>query len=228
MKIWTTEEEARHLGDRLSGINKAKFARDNKIRGGASMLSQHISGNRPISMDAALAYANAFKCSLAEISPRLAEQAMKAHQTTAEYNVTQGPDIRGQVPLISWVQAGAWSEIVDVFAVGDAEEWMPCPVKHGDRTFVLSVRGPSMHNPHGKPSFQDGDLIFVDPDREAINGSLVVVRLDDSNEATFKQLVIDGDQRYLQALNPAWPQQIIQINGNATICGVVIFKGEEL
>lgn len=145
-----------------------------------------------------------------------------------EANTEVGPDVLGRVPMISWVQAGAWSEIIDNFLPGEAEEWLPCPVKHSEKTFVLRVRGPSMHNPHGRPSFQDGDLIFVDPDRDAIQGSLVVVRLDDVNEATFKQLVIEGEKKYLRALNPAWPEQIIQINGNATICGVVIFKGEKL
>ena len=27
---------------------------------------------------------------------------------------------------------------------------------------------------------------------------------------------------------PAWPEPLIEINGNATLCGVVIFKGELL
>jgi SOS-response transcriptional repressor LexA len=83
----------------------------------------------------------------------------------APANIEPGPDIRGAVPLISWVQAGDWSSIVDNFAPGDAEEWFPCPVSHGPRTYVLRVRGESMHNPHVRPSFADGDLIFVDPDR---------------------------------------------------------------
>jgi len=143
-------------------------------------------------------------------------------------NVEPGSPIRGEVPLISWVQAGAWAGIVDNFAPGDAEEWLPCPIKHGPHTFVLRVRGESMWNPHGRPSFQDGDLIFVDPDRSAVHGSMVVVRLDDEQEATFKQLVVEGDRRYLRAANPSWPDRIVQIDGNATICGVVIFKGEKV
>lgn len=143
-------------------------------------------------------------------------------------NTEPSMGIIGRCPLISWVQAGDWSEIVDLFAPGDAEEWLPCPVKHSDRTFVLRVRGESMHNPHGRPSFQDGDLIFVDPERHAEHGSLVVVRMSGANEATFKRLVIEGERKYLRALNPAWPEPMIEINGHATICGVVIFKGEKL
>lgn len=132
------------------------------------------------------------------------------------------------VPLISWVQAGDWSEITDNFPLGDAEEWLPCPVNHGPKTFALAVRGESMNNPHGQPSFSAGDLIFVDPDRQWENGSLVVVRLDDDKEATFKKLIVEGRRKYLRPLNPAWPEQVIEINGNATICGVAIFKGSKL
>ncbi|MCX8018503.1 MAG: hypothetical protein N2690_11480 [Rhodocyclaceae bacterium] len=143
-------------------------------------------------------------------------------------NTEAGPDVAGLVPLISWVQAGHWAEVVDHFAPGDAQEWLPCPVKHSPKTFVLRVRGESMYNPHGRPSFQDGDLIFVDPERPAVHGSLVVVRLDESKEATFKKLIVEGENRYLKALNPAWPEPIVRLDQDATICGVVIFKGEQL
>ena len=135
-------------------------------------------------------------------------------------NVEPGPPIRGQVPLISWVQAGTWCGIVDNFAPGDAEEWLPCPRKFGPHTFALRVRGLSM-----EPRYQAGDIIFVDPDARADHGKHVVVRLDDEQEATFKQLVVEGGQRFLRALNPEWPgPKIIPIDGTATICGVVIGK----
>jgi len=145
-----------------------------------------------------------------------------------ETNVEPGPDVRGQLPLISWVQAGAWSEVIDLYAVGDAEMWLPCPAAHGPRAFALRVKGESMYNPHGRRSFRPDDLIFVDPDRNPENGSLVVAKLDDSQEATFKQLVIEDGKRYLKALNPAWPEPMIPINGNCTIVGVVFSKVELL
>lgn len=131
-------------------------------------------------------------------------------------------DRQDSVPVISWVQAGQWSDIVDNFQPGDADDWLPCPVRHGPRTYCLIVRGFSMHNPGSDLSFKDGDRIFVDPDREAQHKSLVIVRLEDEAEATFKQLLIEGEQRMLQALNPQWPDRIMKINGRATLCGVVI------
>lgn len=142
----------------------------------------------------------------------------------ANIETTEVPS--SSVPVISWVQAGNWMEIMTGFTAADAESWVPCPVAHGPRTFVLKVRGESMFNPHAKKSFREGDLIYIDPDRHADNGALVVAKLEDSNEATFKQLIIEGERRYLKAINPAWPEPIMSINGNASICGVVIFKGE--
>lgn len=133
-------------------------------------------------------------------------------------NVRSGPKMRAPVPLISWVQAGEWASVVDNFRPGDAEEWIPVPRNHGSRTFALRVRGISM-----EPKYHDGSIIFVDPDRSADHGKNVVVRLENEQEATFKQLVIEGDQKFLRPLNPEWPgPKLIQINGNATICGVVI------
>lgn len=128
-----------------------------------------------------------------------------------------------RVPVISWVQAGQWSDVVDNFAPGDADDWIDCPVPCSQETFCLRVRGASM-----EPRFHDGEYIYVDPKAEARNKSFIIVRLDDEQQATFKQLIIEGEHRYLKPFNPNWPDPIIEINGNATICGVVIFKGERV
>jgi SOS-response transcriptional repressor LexA len=130
----------------------------------------------------------------------------------------------GAVPLISWVQAGAWADVADPFQPGMADEWLPCPVAHGPHTYAVRVRGDSMHNPGGRPSYADGDIIFVDPSRDAKHGDRVIVRLDDHAEATFKQLLIEDGRKLLKALNPEWSPRYIPINGNATVCGVVIGK----
>ena len=76
-----------------------------------------------------------------------------------------------------------------------------------------------MTSPVGQ-SIPDGHLVLVDTGREAKNGSLVVAKLMDANEATFKKLVIDGGKQYLKGLNPAWP--LIPIDGNCKIIGVVV------
>lgn len=139
----------------------------------------------------------------------------------AKTPVETGAEIITLCPLISWTQAGGWSDIADDFDIRQAEDLLPCPVRCGQRTFILSVKGASM-----EPRFHNGDLVFVDPDATAESGNYVIVQLEGADETTFRELIIEGGHTYLKALNPDWPDRIIEIDKNATICGVVVFKGE--
>ena len=47
------------------------------------------------------------------------------------------PASGGRVPLISWVAAGDWCNVENPYAIGDAEDWLICPIKHGPRTYAL-------------------------------------------------------------------------------------------
>jgi len=120
------------------------------------------------------------------------------------------------VPLISWVQAGAWCESPDTYAPGDAEEWMPAPYKHGKRAFCLRVIGDSMY-----PEYRENEIILVDPDVEPRHNDDVVARTADGLH-TFKRLQITPEGTYLLALNPDQPNRKIQIPPETHICGVVI------
>lgn len=132
-------------------------------------------------------------------------------------NVAPGPDLRAPVPLISWVQAGDWTECTDPYPPGMADEWVSPSTKVSQCAFALKVRGDSM-----EPRFTEGDTLIVDPEIEARSGDFVIVRLDDAQEATFKQLILDGPQKFLKPVNPRYP--VVPINGNATIVGVVVEK----
>jgi SOS-response transcriptional repressor LexA len=119
-----------------------------------------------------------------------------------------------KVPLINWVQAGCWAVMDDDF---ETDNYYPCPENHSEHTFALTVVGESM-----SPEFTPGEIIFVDPEVEARSGSYVVVRQNGNSEATFKQLMFDENKKYLKALNPNWPNPIIEMLSDAVICGVVI------
>ena len=69
-------------------------------------------------------------------------------------------------------------------------------------------------------SIPEGTYVLFDTGREALNGNLVIAKLEDYNEATFKKYVIDGGQKFLKGLNPNWP--LISINGNCRIIGVAV------
>jgi len=130
------------------------------------------------------------------------------------------------VPVLSWGHITQWMDNMQSFKAADAESWVPCPVQHGPRTFALRVAGESMFNAHSPRSFRPGDFIYVDPDRQPVEGSLVVAEVSGEPEPVFRQLVTESGKRYLKAINPAWPEQIIKLGENDRIVGAVVFKGE--
>ena len=130
-------------------------------------------------------------------------------------------DQRRLHPLISWDEAGKGYDISEKKPALYGTEWLACPVACSEETFVLRVRGTSM-----EPRFHEGELIFVDPHAPAAHGKYVVVRLGGSNEVTFKLLIAEEGRRYLEALNPDWPNRIMEVDKDTHICGVIVFKGE--
>lgn len=134
----------------------------------------------------------------------------------AKINTEPGPSIKGRVPLINYVQAGHWQEIMDSI---EPIDWLETTSNVSSQAFALRVIGDSMTNPFGSPSIPEGFIVIVDPAIEAKSGSFVVAKLADSNEAVLKQLIIDGPNHYLKSLNPDYKP--IFINQNCHICGVV-------
>jgi SOS-response transcriptional repressor LexA len=149
----------------------------------------------------------------------LDESHIQANEPTPAYNVQIGPEIVRSVPLISWVQAGAWGNLVDELEPGQAYKRIPTTVHVGARAYALRVVGDSMTNPSGSPSFPEGTILILDPDRQAESGNYVVVRQNGDTECTFKQLVRDGGALYLKPLNPRYP--ILQMHRDAVVCGVL-------
>lgn len=133
------DDEAQALRKRVDalpvGVTQAQFARRIGLGGGASMLSQHCSGNRPISLDAALAYAKGFGVSLRDISPRLAD-------LVAEASALMGDgEVGGAAPISdapAWplrrFHPKAW-EAIDVYDRGAMEDAMVAKLKelHAER-----------------------------------------------------------------------------------------------
>jgi len=87
----------------------------------------------------------------------------------------------------------------------------------GAEPFALMVLGDSM-----EPEFLEGDIIIVEPDGLARDGSYVMAWLD--GEWIFRQLVgRDGDWK-LRPLNPKYP--IAPIADLSVIKGVIIQKSK--
>lgn len=93
-----------------------------------------------------------------EISAKLpAFKATVGATSTEPSNISPGPPNQKKIPVISWVQAGGWSDVVDQYQPGYAEEWIDTAATNHPNAFALTVRGDSM-----EPEFTEGDIITVE------------------------------------------------------------------
>jgi DNA polymerase V len=63
--------------------------------------------------------------------------------------------------------------------------------------YALRVLGDSM-----EPEFADGCIIIIDPGYAPRDGSYVVVEF--AGDVFFRQLIFDGERRFLKPLNPKY------------------------
>jgi SOS-response transcriptional repressor LexA len=138
-------------------------------------------------------------------------------------NVDVARAFTGEVPVISWVQAGAWHEVAEAFQPDDAERYLPIFKGHSSQTYALKVRGDSMTSPHGK-SYPQGSYIIVDPAKVSPNnGDRIIAKLEGSAEVTFKVYKDEDGRKWLAPLNTSH-QPIIE---PFKVLGTVIGKWED-
>lgn len=79
--------------------------------------------------------------------------------------------------------------------------------------YALRVTDDSM-----APEFPDGCVIIVDPGSVACDGAYVVV--DFANDVFFRQFVIEGERRFLKAVNSKYDG--MELTGEYKVRGVVV------
>lgn len=152
-----------------------------------------------------------------------------------QVNITAGPERRldknvtpterRRVPVISYVQAGMMSEVVDPFVLGDGFEMVDAPAGCSARTFGLRIEGNSM-----EPRFHDGDTVVIDPSLAPRPGDFVVGK-NGKEEATFKKYLLRGIDENghevfeLAPLNEDYPTLHSQRDG-LRIIGVCVGRWE--
>lgn len=109
------------------------------------------------------------------------------------------PDHRiwNRVPVISWKDAVTWPDSLPQHQNTDLP-YVSTDANVSKLAYSLVIKGGAM-----EPLFPDGTTIIVEPKRQPNNRDFVVVRLHGENEARLKQMIIDGNERYLKSLNPA-------------------------
>ncbi|WP_278939445.1 LexA family protein [Pseudomonas helleri] len=203
------------------GVDIQKRLKSRGVNKTTQAISKWLKGEAMAEADSMLALSEWLK-----VRREWLEYGVLPKESTGEHNFQQLPVDKnskiagmparfGEVPLISWQQAG--TNNAELY---DAEAWLPCPVPISPSGYALKVLGDSMTNPGPGRSYPVGCIIFVDPEAQASIGDRVVARVPRSNEVTFKVLVSDAGRLYLRAINPQYP--IIDITDEAYIGGKVI------
>ncbi|MBF0141832.1 MAG: helix-turn-helix domain-containing protein [Magnetococcales bacterium] len=122
-----------------------------------------------------------------------------------------------RVPLLTWKEAGG-GEFGS--PLREPSTWIAVAPRIGKNTFAMRISGDTM-----APEFTEGDIILVDPDIPVDHNRFVVVRPKPGDEATFKQLIVDGGVRYLKPLNIRYP--LVEIGPEAEFRGVIVGKFKE-
>lgn len=101
------------------------------------------------------------------------------------------------LPLVGRVSAGH-----PILAEENIDEHISVPrrlIRQEGHYFTLRVQGDSMVN----AGIMDGDLVIVLSSNVADAGQVVVARIGD--EVTVKRLIVSGNEKFLKAENPAYP-----------------------
>ncbi|SQB09197.1 Uncharacterized HTH-type transcriptional regulator CBU_1416 [Citrobacter koseri] len=202
------------------GVTQYTIADELGITQGA--VGHYLNGRNALNVEVASGFARLLQVSISDFSKSLAAKAAEqAESLNGESNVKYIGSYRPgeRYPVLSSIQAGSWSEACEPYTLKDIDLWLESDAHVQGDAFWLKVEGDSMTSPVGL-SITEGTFVLFDTGREPINGSLVIAKLSDSNEATFKKLIIDGGRHYLKGLNPAWP--LVSVNGNCRIIGVAI------
>jgi SOS-response transcriptional repressor LexA len=105
-------------------------------------------------------------------------------------------------------------KIIPIRAVAAGVETSSC---EGGESFALMVMGDSM-----LPEFCEGEIIIIEPEGVARDGSFVLAFHED--EYIFRQLSLQAGRWYLKPLNDSYPT--LEIPGMAAVKGVIIQKSK--
>lgn len=99
-----------------------------------------------------------------------------------------------EIPKISWNEAETY---VHKFEEYPANEHVSVDLSVPDKTFAVTLPDSSM-----EPYFPKGSLLILDPEKIIKDRCFVLVKVLEGKTIIFRQLIIDGEHKYLKPLNP--------------------------
>ncbi len=231
---WTQFKYARQLQG--SAVTQ-KWLADQCGWSGQSAVSQFLNGTTPLNLDALMKICTAIGADPKRVSPRLtlfSPEQMAGYSTNMSDRLQSSPAgdtpaLHGRATSLSACPLIGWAEVASISHMDTStHSAIPCPVPHSPSTFVLEVKGSSNSSRDGR-TFDEGNLIFVDPEADPRTECGVVLTLEGQKLPILRWMVCEGENRYIRALNPDHPERALQVlPSGSTIHGIVIARLEPL
>lgn len=100
------------------------------------------------------------------------------------------------IPIISWADAIRGADYITSLDINSWKMWATTEAKLSAISFALATK-PSM-----EPRFPRNSLLLIDPAPLPSDGDLVIVYFKNSEEATLREILIDGPIKNLKPINP--------------------------
>lgn len=202
-----------NLGDRIRSLRESK-----------GLSQQELASMIPVSQ----AVLHRLETGQAKTSGKLVEIAT-ALGVTAEYIQTGKGFINdspssSKIPILSWGEIKKWVLLEEKYPLlkEESREFISSPKQdiNSKSAYALKIMGNSMQG-ESHESFNIGDYIIVDPDKQEKSGDFIIYGSPDEKTPLVRKLIIEN-KNYLVPINNFYPLEVI--NDTSHSCGVVVSK----
>jgi len=152
------------------------------------------------------------QCFHISIHQLIGEAPLPSHMATAASSSTWK-----NIPLLSLKEACLWADSRHQHQINASKNKIGIDLPVSDHSYAIHMPDTTM-----SPRFPEGTVLIIDPQQTAQNQDFVLAqyKVGAQSQTTFKQLLIDGEKRYLKPLNPDF--QVIQMTDQYSLLGTLI------
>lgn len=119
-----------------------------------------------------------------------------------------------KLPLISWTEAVDWK----THSITNTDKHIIADIHVSNHAYALKILDGAM-----EPIFPCDSILIVDPDVQPKDRSYIITLINHTNVPIFRQLVINGPDKYLKPLSPDTDiYKMLQLKKSDNILGTVV------
>lgn len=104
------------------------------------------------------------------------------------------------IPIIELEESLDWEKIISHITPSNHLDFIGIDHSTCLGKFAIRVKGESMW-----PQFQPDNVLIISTEKKTKNRDFVIAYISKSNETVFRQMIIDGNYKFLNAINNIFP-----------------------